>query len=80
MPRSRDIPRQQIGEPTFERSTQIETMEWSENITISTTVRTGRLRSRYQNFTARRKSGCSSNLADLHRTISVPLPLFYDFF
>jgi len=33
MPRSRDIPRQQIGEPTFEPSTQTETMENSECIT-----------------------------------------------
>jgi len=33
MPQSRDIPRQHIGEPTFEPSTQTENMERSENIT-----------------------------------------------
>jgi len=33
MPRPRDKPKQQIGEPTFESSTSTKTMESSENIT-----------------------------------------------
>jgi len=41
--------------------------------TIATTVETERLRCRYRSFMALGKSGCSPDLADLRRTIPVPL-------